>query len=873
MVKNVFYLLLFTTLSVFGQNPLTPEDKIYNAVDAYSANPTAEGLQNLTKADSDFWKNPKPKTKNELLAIVVLNCNKAYYENKFGKTNQAISSYEKAWQIYQKHKLSNYDITEYCLKPLGNLYTIIGDYDNAENTIKQYYYLAETEKNQAQKIAAILNLSNVYQNTGRINEAIDLLEKTIRTEKLSAVQKGNLFNNLGNNYVLSHKNPNFLKPIPNIFKKLESTYFSAIRLLQSDKTQTETLANCYRNLSALNLQWQNPELANSYFEKAKKYFFATSNISPRKLAKLNYEEANLLFQQQKLSEANTKLASIFKILIPNYSNQKTILPNPNSLYAETILLDALDLQAAILLEQNQAKKALETYALSFQIEDLFSNLLVYENSKIINQIRIRNRTEKCISIYDFLYKKENKIGYLESAFQLSERTKSGVLKSYLSNKKTASREEKLHLEQLQNWNNEIVKEQQKGDLANVSTINEAIKKQNELMLSLKKTREKNQVNSAKNIDLKSLYSKLEKDKAIMVEYFSGFEKMYIFTLANQRINLEHINVTDTAIPKIISFLDYFSDANKINDNISGYNHYGNSLYKMLKLPTNATYQNLILVPDGILNFLPFEALITKESSTTNFAQMHYLLNDFRIAYNNSADFYLNGKAPSTDKKTVLGIFPVFEKTNYELTFSKAEMQSIKSNFDGKYFENSDATFDNFKKNAVNYSILHLSTHATSGNTETPASIKFYDQEIFYSELYNLNINPDLVVLSACETGIGKLYKSEGAMSVARGFQFAGAQNLLFSLWKVNDYTTSVFMDDFYKNIKNGQSYFEANANAKLDFLKDKSISNAKKSPYYWSAFVYYGGIEAAEKPTNYYFYILGLLILIGLFLVFKYFRK
>jgi CHAT domain-containing protein len=874
MIKNLFFLLIVINLNVFGQNPLTPEDKIYNAVDTYSANPTVEGLQNLDQTETDFWGNSKPKTKNELLAIVVLNCNKAYYENLFGRTHQAISSYEKGWQIYQKNKLSNYDITEYCLKPLGNLYTIMGDYDNAENTIKQYYFIAETEKNQAQKIAAILNLSNVYQNTGRVNEAIDLLEKTIKTEKLSAVQKGNLYNNLGNNYVLSYKSTDvIIKVIPNIFEKLENSYFNAIKLLQSDKNQTETLANCYRNLSALNLQWHNPELANSYFEKAKKYFFATPNISPRKLAKFNYEEANLLFQQQKLSEANLILSSVFKILIPNYSNKKNILPNPNSLYAETILLDALDLQAEILLEQNQAKKALEAYGLSFQIEDLFANLLVYENSKIINQIRIRNRTEKCISIYDFLYKKENKIAYIESAFQLSERTKSGVLKSYLSNKKTASREETLHLDQLQNWNNEIVKEQQKGDLANVSKINEAIKKQNELMLSLKKIRQKNQVNSAENMDLNYLYSKLEKDKAIMVEYFSGFENMYIFTLANQRINLEHINVTDTAIPKIISFLDYFSDANKITDNISGYNHLGNSVYKMLKLPTNITYQNLIIVPDGLLNFLPFEALITKESSTTNFAQMHYLLNDFRIAYNNSADFYLNGKAPSTDKKTVLGIFPVFEKTNYELTFSKAEMKSIKSNFDGKYFENSNATFDNFKRNAANYSILHLSTHATSGDTETPASIKFYDQEILYSELYNLNINPDLVVLSACETGIGKLYKSEGAMSVARGFQFAGAQNLLFSLWKVNDYTTSVFMDDFYKNIKNNQSYFEANANAKLDFLKDKSISNAKKSPYYWSAFVYYGGIEAAEKPTNYSFYILGLLILIGLFLVFKHFRK
>ncbi len=871
MVKKLIFLLIVLNLNVFGQNPLTPEDKIYAAIDAYSTNPTAEGLQNLAKTETDFWKNPKPKTKNELLAIVVLNCNKAYYENLFGRTHQAISSYEKGWQVYQKHQLSNYDITEYCLKPLGNLYTIIGDYDNAENTIKQYYFIAETEKNQVQKIAAILNLSNVYQNTGRVNEAIDLLEKTIKTEKLSAVQKGNLFNNLGNNYVLSYRQPTFFPS--NMIKKLESSYLSAIQLLKSDKTQTETLANCYRNLSSLNLQWQKMELANSYFEKAKNYFFASPNISSRKLAKFKYEEANLLFQQQKYSESSILIKAVFKILIPNYSNQKNILPNPNSLYAETVLLDALDLQAQIFTEQNQPKKALEAYTLSFQIEDLFLNLLVYENSKIINQIRIRNRTEKCIAIYDFLYKKEGKTSYIEKAFLLSERTKSGVLKSYLSDKKTASREEKLYLEQLQSWNNKIVKEQQKGELANISKINEAIKKQNELMLSLKKIRAKNQVNSAENIDVKSLYAKLEKGKSILMEYFSGFERMYIFTLANQRIKLEHINITDTAIPKIISFLDYFSDANKIIDDISGYNHYGNSIYKMLQLPTNWTYQNLVIIPDGILCFLPFETLITKESTTTNFAQMHYLLNDFRIAYNNSATFYLNGKTASSDKKSVLGIFPVFEKTNYELTFSKKEMQSIKNDFDGKYFKNSNATFDNFKMNAPKYSILHLSTHATSGDTETPASIKFYDREILYSELYNLNISPDLVVLSACETGIGKLYKSEGAMSVARGFQFAGAQNLLFSLWKVNDYTTSVFMADFYANIKNGSSYLEANHQAKLDFLNDKSVSNAKKSPYYWSAFVYYGGIETAEKPTNYSFYILGLLLLIGLFLVYKHFRK
>jgi CHAT domain-containing protein len=111
------------------------------------------------------------------------------------------------------------------------------------------------------------------------------------------------------------------------------------------------------------------------------------------------------------------------------------------------------------------------------------------------------------------------------------------------------------------------------------------------------------------------------------------------------------------------------------------------------------------------------------------------------------------------------------------------------------------------------------------------------------------------------------------MSIARGFQFAGAKNLLLSLWKVNDYTTSVFMNYFYTNIKKGESYFEANANAKLDFLKDSNISNTKKSPYYWSAFVYYGGVETIEKSTNYFIYIFGLLTIIGLFLGFKAFKK
>ena len=182
MTKLYYFFFFFITLILFAQNTISQEDKIYSAIDIFVAHPSAKALQNLSKTEADFWKNTAPKTKDELLAIVVLNCNKAYYENQFGKTEKAIASYEKAWQIYQNKQLTNYDIIEYCLKPLGNLYTVLGDYDSAENTIKQYFFIINTTKNYPdaakQKFAAILNLSNVYQSSGKISLAIALLEGT-----------------------------------------------------------------------------------------------------------------------------------------------------------------------------------------------------------------------------------------------------------------------------------------------------------------------------------------------------------------------------------------------------------------------------------------------------------------------------------------------------------------------------------------------------------------------------------------------------------------------------------------------------------------------------------------------------------------------
>lgn len=854
-MRKLLFLFLFTSIAFSQSKTSVLEDKIYAAVDAFVANPTDGNLEKLEVSEKTF----RPKSKSELLAFVILQCNKAYYQNQLGQTQKAIKSYEKAWQLFQKNRLSNYDIIESCLQPLANLYTIIGDYDNAENIIKQYFFTSLSDKNQTQVYAATLNLSNIYHNTGRSSLALEWIGKAMKFERFTPTQKGVLYNNLGNGFFAE-----------NAIIGAQNAYQKSILLLSADPTQTETLSNAYRNLAKTYGVQKDFAAANLNIQKAEKLFLRLSGKTPRKTAQFHYDKAMLYYMQNDFDKAQRDVNAIFKTLLPKHQTGK--LPAKNALYAETVFLDALDLQAEIFLQKNQPQKALECYDLSFHVEDLLQSLLVYENSKIITQIRNRNRTEKCIGIYYSLYQQKKKTSYPEKAFLLAEQTKSAVLKQTKSDAKTATRKEKLILEQLQNWNTIIVKEQQKAASADLAKIDKAIKKQNELMLLLKSEQGKTEKKNAPGLKINDLYAKLEKDNAILVEYFISKNQGYVFTLKNRTIQLQIIPEHGDENSIIRQYLSYFTDANSISNNPKAFNHTAHAAYYFLKLPKKQNLSKLIIIPDGLLNFVPFEALVTQKSNSINFAQMHYLLNDFKIGYNNSADFYLHAIPLQHQKPTVLGVFPIFEHSELELAFSKKELQNLQDHFEGKYLKKQQATFGNFKRNAANYSILHISTHAASGDILEPASIRFYDQPIVYSEFYHLDAKPDLVVLSACETGLGKWYKAEGPMSIARGFQFGGAQNLLFSLWKVNDFTTSVLMEKFYQNLKNGQSYFEANHQSKIDFLKDETLSNAKKSPYYWASFVYYGTLEK-QSETNYFlgFALLGGLI--ALLLFWKFFRR
>jgi CHAT domain-containing protein len=212
----------------------------------------------------------------------------------------------------------------------------------------------------------------------------------------------------------------------------------------------------------------------------------------------------------------------------------------------------------------------------------------------------------------------------------------------------------------------------------------------------------------------------------------------------------------------------------------------------------------------------------------------------------------------------------------DLPWSERELGAISEIVTSDIYTRSAATEEAFKTLAPNYGIIHLSTHAILDDRD-PLYSKFVfshgrggseDGYLYTYELYDLILHANLVVLSACNTGTGKMVRGEGIMSLARGFMYAGCPSIILSLWAVDDKATSLIMANFYRNLLEGESKDAALRGAKLALLasKDPVLSN----PYYWAGLVAIGNTNSLElhapKPA-YWPWILGsvgLLLLAGI---------
>jgi CHAT domain-containing protein len=212
--------------------------------------------------------------------------------------------------------------------------------------------------------------------------------------------------------------------------------------------------------------------------------------------------------------------------------------------------------------------------------------------------------------------------------------------------------------------------------------------------------------------------------------------------------------------------------------------------------------------------------------------------------------------------------------------SEEEVKAIDKIYNEVTFFKKQVTESRFKQVAGSYNIIHIASHGIVDN-ENPLFSKILlkpqkdsteDGLLNTYEVYSLHLNTPLVVLSACNTGYGKLYKGEGIMSMARGFIVAGAQDVVMTLWSVADKTSNELMKGFYNYLSQSNTVNVALQNAKNDYLSN--ADNIKSHPYFWAGYVSVGNSDMKfanpnRKSFSWMIFVSAVLLLSGIIIFYR----
>ena len=364
--------------------------------------------------------------------------------------------------------------------------------------------------------------------------------------------------------------------------------------------------------------------------------------------------------------------------------------------------------------------------------------------------------------------------------------------------------------------------------------------------------------------------------AAILEYALGERESYLWLLTSGRLRMfrlqarEEVEHAATAFRKLIS---NHPGAGQLD----AWQAPAEALYTMLLQPTQAYLtpeKPLLIVPDGALHYLPFETLRSKDVA----GQPRCLIEQYPMSYMPSVSvlaelersvskrdrkfallaygdptFSTTGSADSPSSSLVRGVYESAGNHFPQLPNTRREVEVIGRLFPvGRQttFVGGDATEASVKRvNLRDYRLVHFATHAViddqnagrSGIVLSLVNTGNEDGILRVSEIFNLEMQADLVVLSACQTGVGTLVRGEGIIGLTRAFLYAGARRVAISLWDVNDLTTPDFMESFYRHLRHGETPAIALRSAKLAMIHNGPRITAH--PYFWAPF-------ALEAPPD-----------------------
>lgn len=804
------------------------------------------------------------------------NLGTVYYFND--QIDSAIYCMQQVLQTYQSAQDPPRDKLAALHQSLANAYADLEDKKNCQLHLQAAVALRENlgDDDPAALTALYLDASRCAWLLKDAAATIDFAQKAIRRLEGAAEgqrQRADALNFLAIGYKESQRG-----------EASERAYREALQAYRQVEGAQRQEGYIHFNLAALYYTLKQPAQALAEGERAIAVFLALADTA--NLASGMHARGVYLNELGRRQEALRSFERAEQLL---FTGQKQF-PPPPALVADHQRGDLIELYvdkavvlAAAGAPQEDIKKALGLLDFSLaQLELLRLDVNADESKRFISE-KARPVFNKAISLHLRLWRQTRLPYYAETAFQLAERARAFTLLSAIQQRRLLATAAGAWREQEYDLRRGIVELEQRLRREDHPDLRRQLADTNfrlqQLMDSVRRAephyRDAATQTTASVTDIQAL---LRQSGRALIEYVLTEEEVHLFYLDGRQLQVATIAL-DFPLQEWVTQLRQtltqgaYADFSLLAPDEQArydeqYRTLAYQLYRKLLAPIAEQYalpEALVLIPDGVLAYIPFAALLTAPSRSAAYRELPYLLRQHALSFSYSATYLhsLSKTPPPPTNHRLLAFAPSF--TNHQaatvranersgllpLGFNRAEVAAIARLIPTDTYYAQQATKENFLRAATDYHGLHLSSHALVDADNPDFSYIAFSQQsdtvdegqlLFVNDLYLQYLQAELAVLSACETSMGEIIPGEGIISLARAFAYAGVRSTLTTLWKVNDEATQEAVIAFYQALHAGQTKDMALQAAQLAMIDKQTYAH----PYYWSGLVLYGATTPME---------------------------
>ena len=746
---------------------------------------------------------------DQFLVGATLNSLGVVYIQKYGNWDSAKYYLEKACSV--REEIGDLDGLGKSLVYLALSYENTGQYVKAQDAYLEAYEVNEKVGNKIKMAEAMQNIATLLNSTGHYQEALLNLEIALklRKELNDPVNTGNVMNQQGNVYASMRDYDKAIElysesaEIMDTEGSLEGQAigYNNIGTILDEVGRFQKAIDYYTRSLEIYRQEGNNEgvgtalgnLGNSYYglgELEESEHFQHQALKISRELNLHENEIHNLINLSNVQNAMGKLDSAWYNC--NLALQKsTEMDNPQLVWISTLNLgDNFE-------KRGEYQKAIDHYEQALGIVEEIRLSLSGEEFRSEYMAAERFAYEGLVHLLAKLHQNNPEKGYDQKAFLYAERSKSRAFLDMLA------------------------------DTIPPATLQEVQKE-------------------------------IPDEGTILLEYFLGDSSSCLWVISEEEHELFILPGRNDLKDDIETLR--FSLTKPDPSNLEFFSRSAQKLYAELIEPAASSLkkaERLVIIPDGELFYFPFEVLLTKapkRGKSKDPATFPYLVLKHAITYGHSASILMNIpawiQAENVLQPSLLAFGdPEFSSAYKRLEYSAAEVEKIASFFDhslADVFMQKEASEQKVKATAMNkYQYIHFATHGTVDEVEPDFSslVLSMDPErnedglLQAWEIAELEMNADLVVLSACQTGLGKMVRGEGLVGLTRSLIYSGASSVIVSLWSVADHSTSEFMTTLYNNlIVREMDKSVSLQEAKLSMLEDVNLAH----PFYWAPFILIG---------------------------------